>query len=111
MADLFLRFPIGKGKLGPGKARLLELVAETGSIRADATAMKLSYRRAWLLLKETESLFGGAVLERRTGGARGGGAALTKLGAEIVRRYRAAETRASKAVRADLAALKKLAGR
>ena len=49
MAGLFLRIPIGdSGNLGPGKARLLELIEETGSIRAAASKMKVSYRRAWL---------------------------------------------------------------
>ncbi len=47
MAGLFLRLPIGDaGNLGPGKARLLELIEETGAIRAAASKMKLSYRRA-----------------------------------------------------------------
>ena len=36
--------------LGPGKARLLEAVGETGSIAAAARAMDMSYRRAWLLV-------------------------------------------------------------
>lgn len=107
--QLFLRLPVGDGVMGPGKARLLELVQETGSIRAAAVAMKLSYRRAWLLLQETERTFGGPVLERRTGGKSGGGAALTRLGRGIVKHYRAAEAHAGRAVRSDLAALKKLA--
>ena len=82
MAGLFLRLPIGdSGNLGPGKARLLELIEETGSIRSAATKMKLSYRRAWLLLQDIEKIFGGSVLDRRTGGKAGGGAALTATGA------------------------------
>jgi molybdate transport system regulatory protein len=69
MAGLFLRLPIGDtGNLGPGKARLLELIEETGSIRAAASKMKVSYRRAWLLLQDIERIFGGKVLERHTGG-------------------------------------------
>jgi molybdate transport system regulatory protein len=109
MTKLFLRLPLGRGMMGPGKAQLLELIAQTGSIRAAAAAMKLSYRRAWLLLQETEQLFGAPVLERQTGGKRGGGAALTRLGSAIVKHYRAAEARAGRAVSADLSALKKLA--
>ncbi|MBN9555134.1 MAG: LysR family transcriptional regulator, partial [Alphaproteobacteria bacterium] len=76
MAGLFLRIPIGEaGNMGPGKVRLLELIEETGSIRSAASKMKLSYRRAWLLLQDIEKIFGGAVLERRTGGKSGGCAA------------------------------------
>ena len=109
MDDLFLRLPVGRGMMGPGKAQLLELIARTGSIRAAASAMKLSYRRAWLLLQETEQVFGAPVLERHTGGKRGGGATLTRLGCDIIKHYRAAEARAGRAISADLMALKKLA--
>jgi molybdate transport system regulatory protein len=109
MAGLFLRIPIGEaGNMGPGKARLLELIEETGSIRSAASKMKLSYRRAWLLLQDIERIFGGSVLERRTGGKSGGGAALTNRGRDIIKHYRNAERRANRAIKADLDALAKL---
>jgi molybdate transport system regulatory protein len=109
MVGLFLRLPIGEsGNLGPGKARLLELIEETGSIRAAAAKMKLSYRRAWLLLQDMERIFGGAILERRTGGRSGGGAALNARGRDIVKLYRNAERRAARAVKSDLEALGRL---
>lgn len=109
MAGLFLRIPIGdSGNLGPGKARLLELIEETGSIRAAATKMKVSYRRAWLLLQDIERVFGGVVLERRTGGKAGGGAALNERGRDIVRHFRAAEKRTVRAIKVELDALNKL---
>jgi molybdate transport system regulatory protein len=110
MATLFLRLSIGgSGNLGPGKARLLELVEETGSIRAAASKMKLSYRRAWLLLEDTEKIFG-TVLERRTGGKAGGGAALNIRGREIVHHFRAAERKAQRAIKSELDALNSLKG-
>lgn len=110
MAPLFLRLSIGdSGNLGPGKARLLELVEETGSIRAAASKMKLSYRRAWLLLEDIEKIFG-HVLERRTGGKAGGGAALNARGREIVRHFRAAERKAQRAIKSELDALNSLKG-
>jgi molybdate transport system regulatory protein len=109
MAGLFLRLPIGdSGNMGPGKARLLEMIEETGSIRSAAAKMKLSYRRAWLLLQDIEKVFGGAVLERRTGGKSGGGAALNQRGHDIVKHFRAAEKRTARAIKADLDALNKL---
>lgn len=36
--------------LGPGKAELLNLIHERGSISAAAKQMKMSYRRAWQLV-------------------------------------------------------------
>ncbi len=64
MGKLFIRVTLKAGNMGPGKAQLLELIDEAGSIRAAARTMKVSYRRAWLLLQETEALFGAPVLER-----------------------------------------------
>ena len=48
MVDLFLRVDVtGRGRIGPGKIRLLEQIARTGSISAAGRAMGMSYRRAW----------------------------------------------------------------
>lgn len=90
---------------GPGKARLLELIDETGSLRRAAAAMNMSYRRAWLLLKETEAMMKAPVVAARTGGSRGGGTALTPLGRNIVECYRAIEARAEHATAGELRVL------
>lgn len=108
MEKIFLRLPLPGGVVGPGKAELLERIAETGSIRAAALAMGMSYRRAWMLLAEMERMFGASVLDRRTGGAKGGGAALNPLGRAIARHFRAAEDSAARAVKTQIAALKRL---
>ena len=94
-----LRIELASGKrLGPGKARLLELVKETGSISAAARGMKMSYRRAWLLIDEANGLFGMPVVESSAGGAGGGGATLTAFGEDVVATYRAIEEEAAAAV-------------
>lgn len=109
MAGLFLRFPIGDGgNLGPGKVRLLELIGETGSIRAAASKMKMSYRRAWLLVQDIEKIFGSPVLDKRTGGASGGGAKLNNRGRDIVKHFRSAERRTARAIKAEIEALNQL---
>ena len=88
MARLTIRIDFDDGSaLGPGKVRLLELVAETGSIRKAAAGMKMSYRKAWLLLKALEKTFHRPLVETARGGARGGGARLTALGKAVVTRY------------------------
>ncbi len=111
MTRLTIRIDFGgRTAFGPGKARLLEAIAKTGSIRRAAAAMEMSYRQAWLLVQSVEETFGSAVVETARGGARGGGATLTALGQELLARYRAVETKASRAVRSDVAALSKLAG-
>jgi molybdate transport system regulatory protein len=95
--------------LGPGKIRLLELIAETGSISAAGRAMTMSYRRAWLLIDELNRMFDEPLVASRLGGASGGGASLTPRGADVVRRYRAIEARATTAARVHLEALDRIA--
>lgn len=103
MTRLTIRIDFQDGSaLGPGKVRLLELIAETGSIRKAAAGMKMSYRQAWLLLKALEQTFGASLADTATGGAKGGGAKLTRLGTSVVARYRGAEAKAARAVRHDV---------
>ena len=53
MARLSLRVDLGAaGAIGPGKMRLLETIAATGSISAAGRALGMSYRRAWSLVDE-----------------------------------------------------------
>ncbi len=53
----------------------------------------MSYRRAWLLVDTMNRCFREPVVAAEAGGAQGGGAALTPLGAAVVAHYRAAEAR------------------
>ena len=78
-------------RIGPGKVRLLELVAETGSISAAAREMDMSYRRAWLLIDEMNHIFKEPVVAAVAGGAHGGGAQLSELGHNVIATYRAVE--------------------
>lgn len=79
------------GRLGPGKADLLEAIDRTGSISGAGRAMKMSYRRAWVLVDDLNRMFTQPLVEAQPGGARGGGARLTPLGREVVAHYRAVE--------------------
>lgn len=94
--------------LGPGKADLLEAIETTGSISAAARGMGMSYKRAWLLVDTMNRCFRAPLVASAKGGSAGGGAQLTGLGAEVLRRYRAMERRAIRGASADLAALKRL---
>jgi molybdate transport system regulatory protein len=94
-----VRIDLGEDRrLGPGKARLLELIRDTGSISAAGRALGMSYRRAWLLTDELNNLFGKALVEARHGGARGGGARLTETGAIALEAYRRIEAAAQAAL-------------
>ena len=105
------RLRITKGAeiaVGPGKVDLLEAIATTGSITAAAKQLGMSYRRAWLLVDTMNRCFMRPVVAAEAGGQRGGGTALTPVGAEVVRRYRKAEALAAKASARELAALAQL---
>lgn len=79
---------------GPGVAQLLEGVEELGSLRRSAARMEMSYNKAWSVVHGCEEALGFALLERRIGGAGGGGAVLTERGKELLARYRAFSQRA-----------------
>ena len=83
MARLTLRLDFGPGQaVGHGKIRLLEAVREFGSIAAAGRSMGMSYRRAWLLIDELNTLFAKPVIATKHGGQHGGGAELTPLALE-----------------------------
>ncbi|MDA8092716.1 MAG: LysR family transcriptional regulator [Betaproteobacteria bacterium] len=94
--------------IGPGKADLLEAISQTGSISAAARAMAMSYRRAWLLVDTLNRSFRARLVETAAGGSRGGGARVTELGMEILRRYRLIERKATACVAPDIADLQRL---
>jgi molybdate transport system regulatory protein len=99
MAIVSLRIDLGEERrFGPGKARLLELIRDTGSISAAGRALGMSYRRAWLLTDELNQLFGRRLVEPQHGGAKGGGAQITPDGVAALEAYRRIESAAGAAL-------------
>ena len=94
--------------MGPGRADLLEAIESTGSISAAARNMKMSYRRAWVLVETTNAAFVEPLVAANAGGKGGGGAQVTDFGRDILQRYRQMESKASQAVSADFADFKQL---
>ncbi len=79
----------GEKFFGEGPARLLRLVEETGSLRAAALTMEMSYSKALRLLQHAEAVLGYPLTTRSTGGRDGGGSRLTPKGKEWLSRYEA----------------------
>ena len=77
--------------IGIGKIRLLETVGELGSISAAARQMGMGYKRAWFLIASLQKGFNAPLIETVRGGNTHGGAAITELGKELVRRFNAHE--------------------
>lgn len=98
-----LRILLGRSiAIGPGKAELLGLIDDTGSISAAARAMGMSYRRAWTLVETMNTAFREPLVAAATGGKGGGGASVTTFGHEALKRYRAMEDKAAASVTTEM---------
>jgi len=93
--------------LGPGKADLLEAIERAGSVRAAASALGMSYMRAWSLVRVVNSEFRSPLVRLERGGTTHGGAILTPLGRRIARLYREMERAALDAVVPGLTRLRR----
>ena len=104
-----LRILLGREiAIGPGKAELLRLIEEMGSISAAAREMGMSYRRAWTLVETMNGAFREPVVAAAIGGRGGGGAQVTDFGREALNRYRAMEEKAVSSVTAEMDAFSEL---
>lgn len=74
---------------GPGPAELLERTRETGSLHAAASEMGMAYSKAIRIIRTAEAALGYRLLERRIGGAAGGGSVLTLDAELLAARYHA----------------------
>jgi len=90
--------------VGPGRADLMELIAETGSISEAAKRMGMSYKRAWTLVQALNDGFGTLLVETARGGKEQG-ASLTEAGREVLERYRGMQEATKKAIARDVEAL------
>lgn len=71
---------------GPGKADLLDAIRAAGSISGAARHMKLSYRRAWLMVDAMNRLFEEPLVVTSPGAR--GGATVTPAGEQALSIYR-----------------------
>jgi molybdate transport system regulatory protein len=94
--------------LGPGKADLLEAIARTGTIRDAASALGMSYMRAWRLVGEMNAAFRRPLVEASRGGERRGGASLTAAGSRALALYREMEAEALRAAGGRWARLRRM---
>jgi len=94
--------------IGPGKAELLALVKETGSIGEAAKRMSMSYMRAWTLIQTMNDCFKEPLVLTVRGGQRGGGAELTETGRRALALYRQMEESSLRAVETSWKELRQL---
>lgn len=84
--------------LGDTRVRLLEAIAEHGSISQAARHVPLSYKAAWDAVDAMNNLADQPLVLRSTGGRAGGGTLLTEHGRRVVAMYRAVEAQYQQAL-------------
>lgn len=94
--------------IGPGKADVLEGIAETGSIAETGRRLGMSYQRVWSLVTALNQDFVEPLVVKQRGGTAGGGAHLTQTGQQVLKVYRAIERDAERAIAKRLPELTKL---
>lgn len=77
----------GQRLIGEGRAQLLRLIQEAGSINAAATQMDISYRKAWSMVKDMENVLKEPLVEKTRGGLSGGTTKLTPAAIELLEQY------------------------
>ena len=109
-----LRFRIvfdAEHALGPGKADLLDAIAQTGSISAAGRSLGMSYKRAWQLVDNLNRSFAQTLVQASKGGGRGGGAALTPAGIKVLAAYRSLQRKIARAAAAEIRVFARLVGK
>ena len=84
--------------IGPGKADVLQAIADTGSLAEAGRRLGMSYQRVWSLVAAMNGDFVEPLVVKQRGGAAGGGAQLTETGVRVLSIYRAIERDAQRAV-------------
>jgi molybdate transport system regulatory protein len=94
--------------LGPGKAELLEVLIQTGSLNEAARRLDISYMRAWMLVKTMNECFREPVTVAERGGRKGGGMKVTATGRRVLALYQEMESAALTSTKAAWTDLQKL---
>ncbi|MEZ5646818.1 MAG: LysR family transcriptional regulator [Burkholderiaceae bacterium] len=94
--------------IGPGRADVLEGIAQTGSIAETGRRLGMSYQRAWSLVQAMNADFVRPLVDKQRGGQTGGGAVLTEAGQQVLQAYRRAEEQALQAAGPELAPIRQL---
>ena len=77
----------GEKFFGEGPCRLLKGIERTGSLRAAAMEMDMSYSKATTILNRAEKALKFPLTEKKIGGKGGGGSQLTPKAREFLKRY------------------------
>ncbi len=82
--------------LGPGPVELMEHIAETGSISQAAKKMQMSYKKAWEIVHNLNTVTAKPLVITETGGEKGGGSSISAQARELIAYYHLLRKRFSK---------------
>jgi molybdate transport system regulatory protein len=77
----------GEVVLSDWRVQLLQAIDQAGSITGAAQQLDIPYRLAWERIHEMEQRLGQSLVDAQVGGAGGGGAILTPLARDLIRRW------------------------
>ena len=79
----------GEKFFGEGPCRLLRGIERSGSLRAAAMEMNMSYSKAFAIISRAEKVLGFPLTEKSIGGKGGGGSRLTEEAKSFLKQYEA----------------------
>lgn len=83
----------GRSLMGTGRAKLLQLISETGSLSTAAKKMGMSYRHAWGVIQRMEEISGEKIVASERGGSKKGKTRLTEAGERLLELFEASTSR------------------
>lgn len=83
---------------GEGPYELLKGIHRLGSLNKTVKELRISYSKAWNIIKRSEEQLGFLLLERTTGGITGGGSSLTPEAIKLIKNYEKFKVEADKAL-------------
>jgi molybdate transport system regulatory protein len=78
----------GERFFGPGPVELMEKIDETGSINQAAKKMKMSYKKAWVIVNNLNTMMAHPLVITATGGEKGGGSSITDEARQMIAWHR-----------------------
>lgn len=72
---------------GKGPYEILKAVDQLGSLNKAAKHLNMSYNKAFTLIKNIEKRLKYQLIERQTGGLKGGGSYVTDAGKDLIHKY------------------------
>jgi len=79
------------GYVGIGRVQLLEKIEEFGSMNQAAKSMGMSYKKAWKLIEELNTMYDEPLIVKAVGGKAGGGSIVTPRGKKLITEFRVVE--------------------